>query len=189
MESKELPRAEAAEDRASSYPLWPLPCFIYKMWLTLSCLSEGKAHTDDLLRSLLEPLEICDFTGLILILLSDSRCLFLSPRPRAPHLQKEKFRGGRTSFLFLAKWNQNEHPCSPHAKPHFSMKTARGIGAEIPSVRMRRPCSPERRGNWFKVRQATRGRDANRDSIIALLGFLAAVPQERKHLERGGFTS
>lgn len=74
------------------------------MWLTLSGLSEGKARTDDLLRSLLEPLEICDFTELFLILTLRSSVilggLLLALRPQAPHLQKEKFRGGLTSFCF-----------------------------------------------------------------------------------------
>lgn len=80
-------------------------CFIYKMWLTLSCLSEGKAHPDELLRSLLEPLEICeicDFMELILILPLNSCVarggLFLSLRPHAPHLQNENF--------FFPKWIQ-----------------------------------------------------------------------------------
>lgn len=73
------------------------------MWLTLSGLSEGKARTDDLLRSLLEPLEIRDFTELFLILTLRSSVilggLLLALRPQAPHLQKEKFRG-LTSFCF-----------------------------------------------------------------------------------------
>jgi hypothetical protein len=46
------------------------------MWLPLSRLSEGKARPDDLLRSLLGPLEICDFMELILILPLNS-CVIL----------------------------------------------------------------------------------------------------------------
>lgn len=60
------------------------------MWLTLSGLSEGKARIDDLLRSLLEPLEICDFTELFLILPLRSSVilggLLLALRLQVPHL-------------------------------------------------------------------------------------------------------